>query len=90
MIALSLNRSGMLYSSPRSLCNSGPSCRTQFCQATHQRRASHDGYASLAEDKQSELKKRKLKTLIILFGSKTDCDEFAPFGDVVQLEDVTK
>jgi len=48
-----------------------------------------DGYACLAEDKQAELKKRKLRTLTILFGGTTDCDEFAPFGDVLQLEDVT-
>lgn len=48
-----------------------------------------DGYANLAEDKQAELKKRKLHTLTILFGGKTECEEFAPLGDVVQLEDVT-
>jgi len=48
-----------------------------------------DGYASLDEDKQAELKTHKLQALTILFGGKTDCDEFAPFGDVVQLEDIT-
>jgi hypothetical protein len=49
-----------------------------------------DGYASLAEDKQAELKKHKLQTLTILFGTKTDCEEFAPLGDVVQLADITE
>ncbi len=47
-----------------------------------------DGYASMTEENQVELRKRKLCTLTILFGGKTDCDEFRPFGDVVQLEDV--
>ena len=49
-----------------------------------------DGYASLNEDKQAELKKRKLQTLTILFGGATDCEEFEPFGDVVQLDDITE
>ncbi len=48
-----------------------------------------DGYASLAEDKQTELKKRKLQTLTILFAGKRECEEFEPLGDVVQLDDVT-
>lgn len=48
-----------------------------------------DGYASLDDNKQTELKKLKLQALTILFGGKTDCDEFAPFGDVVQLDDIT-
>jgi hypothetical protein len=48
-----------------------------------------DGYAGLAEEKQTELKKRKLRTLTVLFGGKIECDEFAPFGDVLQLGDVT-
>ena len=47
-----------------------------------------DGYASLNEEKQGVLKKRKLQTLTILFGGKTDCEEFRPFGEVLQLEDV--
>jgi hypothetical protein len=49
-----------------------------------------DGYASLREDKQTELKKRKLQALTILFGGKTDCEEFSPLGDVVQLADITE
>ena len=48
-----------------------------------------DGYAGLNGDKQAELKKRKLQALTILFGGKTDCEEFAPFGDVVQLSEIT-
>ena len=48
-----------------------------------------DGYAGLDGGKQAELRKRKLQTLTILFGGKTDCDEFAPFGDVVQLDEIT-
>jgi hypothetical protein len=48
-----------------------------------------DGYAELAAERQAQLKKQKLQALTILFGDKTDCDEFAPFGDVVQLEDIT-
>ena len=47
-----------------------------------------DGYADLAEDKQAELRKRKLQILTILFGGKTDCEEFAPLGDVAQLEEI--
>jgi len=30
-----------------------------------------------------------LSRFVFLFGWKTDCDEFAPFGDLLQLEDVT-
>lgn len=48
-----------------------------------------DGHASLAEAKQLELKKRKLQALTILFGGKKDCEELDPFGEVLQLEDVT-
>jgi hypothetical protein len=48
-----------------------------------------DGYASISADKQVELKNRKLQALTILFGGKNDCEEFAPFGDVVQLADIT-
>ena len=48
-----------------------------------------DGYACLEEEKQQELKRRKLQTLTVMFGGKSDCDEFACFGDVVQLADIT-
>ena len=47
-----------------------------------------DGYAGLSEENEQELRKRKLHTLTILFGGKTECPEFAPFGDVVRLEDL--
>lgn len=49
-----------------------------------------DGYASLNKEKQEELKARKTQVLTVLFGGRMDCDEFAPLGDVVQLEDVTE
>lgn len=48
-----------------------------------------DGYAALSPQKQEELRRKKLRTLTVLFGGKTDCAEFAPFGDVVRLEDIT-
>jgi len=48
-----------------------------------------DGYAGTGVVKQEEMKKHKLRILTILFGGKADCDEFAPFGGVVQLEDAT-
>jgi len=38
----------------------------------------------LDEGQQAELKRLKLQTLTILFGGNTDCDEFAPFGDLAQ------
>ena len=47
-----------------------------------------DGFACLDEAKQEELKKRKLQILTILFGGKWNCDDFAPFGDVVQLDEI--
>lgn len=49
-----------------------------------------DGYAYMDGEKQTALKKRGLRALTILFGGKGDCDEFAPFGDVVQLADITE
>jgi len=48
-----------------------------------------DGYASMTEENREQLEKRNMRTLTILFDGKTDCDEFAPFGDVIQLEEVT-
>ncbi len=48
-----------------------------------------DGYASLNPELQQELKKRRFHTLTVLFGGKTDCPEFAQFGHILQLEDVT-
>jgi hypothetical protein len=49
-----------------------------------------DGYASLKEENAEKLKRAGVKVLTILFGGKTDCEEFAPFGPVMQLEDVTE
>ena len=47
-----------------------------------------DGYAGLKTESQEALTKRHTQALTVLFGGKTDCEELAPFGDVVQLEDV--
>jgi len=49
-----------------------------------------DGYASLRVESSERLKQRHACTLTVLFGGKADCDEFAPFGDVVQLADITE
>jgi hypothetical protein len=49
-----------------------------------------DGYAGLRTESQEALKKRHTQVLTVLFGGKTDCEELAPFGDVVQLEDITE
>jgi len=49
-----------------------------------------DGYASLDEGKQAELQRRQVRILTVLFSYKKDCPDFAPFGPVVQLEDVTQ
>ena len=49
-----------------------------------------DGYASLQTQHSERLKQSRVRTLTVLFGGKADCDEFAPFGDVVQLTDVTE
>ena len=48
-----------------------------------------DGYASLANEKQKELKQRRLRVLTVLFGGRKDSPELEPLGDVVQLEEVT-
>jgi hypothetical protein len=48
-----------------------------------------DGYAGLNEEHQTALKQRRVCTLTVLFGGKTDCEELAPLGDVVQLDDIT-
>jgi len=49
-----------------------------------------DGYASLTPELQNELKRKKTRTMTVLFGGKTECPEFAPLGDVVQLEDIVQ
>ena len=47
-----------------------------------------DGYASMDENLKKELKNKGLVTLTILFDDAQTCEDFAAFGDVVQLEDV--
>jgi len=49
-----------------------------------------DGYASMKAANQEALEKQKVNTLTVLFGGRKECPEFAEFGDVVQLEDVTE
>ncbi len=48
-----------------------------------------DGYASLDDELSARLAAGSVKILTVLFGGKTDCPEFEPFGEVVQLDDVT-
>ena len=48
-----------------------------------------DGYASMEAENAQSLKQHRLRTLTVLFGGKTDCEEFARFGDVLQLEEIT-
>ena len=48
-----------------------------------------DGYASMTEENQEQLKARAFRTLTVLFGGRTDSPEFEGLGDIVQLEDVT-
>jgi hypothetical protein len=47
-----------------------------------------DGYASLKPELQEELRRRRVQMMTVLYGGKTACPEFAPLGDVVQLEEV--
>jgi len=47
-----------------------------------------DGFASMKPELSEKLKERRLRTLTVLFGNSRDCDDFAQFGDVVQLEDI--
>ena len=47
-----------------------------------------DGYASMADELKQELKRHGLVTLTILFGGAQNCEEFAEFGEIVQLEEV--
>jgi hypothetical protein len=48
-----------------------------------------DGYASMSDGLKEPLKKHGLATLTILFDDAQTCEDFAEFGDVVQLEGVT-
>jgi len=47
-----------------------------------------DGHAALNNESATALHAAGARILTILFGGKLDCPEFAPFGDVVQLNDV--
>ena len=48
-----------------------------------------DGYASMTEENQEQLKARAFRALTVLVGGRKDSPEFEALGDVVQLEDVT-
>ena len=48
-----------------------------------------DGYASMKNINQEQLKARAFNTLTVLFGGLKDIPEFRALGDVVQLEDIT-
>jgi len=47
-----------------------------------------DGYADMSEELSKQLKAMGLVTLTILFDGTTGCEDFAKFGDVVNLSDV--
>lgn len=49
-----------------------------------------DGYASLDDEYTRNLTEAHPHILTILFGSKTDCPDLQPFGEVLQLTDVTE
>jgi hypothetical protein len=48
-----------------------------------------DGYASMTEEDQEQLKARKFRPLTVLFDRRTDSPEFECLGDVVQLDEIT-
>lgn len=47
-----------------------------------------DGYADMTEELSKQLKAMGLVTLTILFDGASSCEDFAKFGDVVQLSDI--
>ena len=47
-----------------------------------------DGYASMTEENQQQLKARALRVLTVLFGGRTESPEFEALGDVVLLDAV--
>ena len=49
-----------------------------------------EGYASMTEENQRQLKARAFRSLTVLFGGRTDSPEFEALGDVVTLEEVTR
>lgn len=48
-----------------------------------------DGYASMTDENQEQLRTRTFRALTVLFGGRTDSPEFEALGDVVQLDEVT-
>jgi len=48
-----------------------------------------DGYASMTEENQEQLRSREFRALTVLFGGRADSPEFEALGDVVQLDEVT-
>jgi hypothetical protein len=48
-----------------------------------------DGHAYLSGDVHNELKESKAKLLTVLFGTAISCPSLAPFGEVMNLNDVT-
>ena len=48
-----------------------------------------DGYADLKEENAEELKKGGVRILTILFSGTEGCEAFDPFGEILQLEDIT-
>lgn len=49
-----------------------------------------DGIASMNEENSEALKEKRVKILTVLYGGGEDCDDFEPFGPVVQLDDSTE
>ena len=47
-----------------------------------------DGYASMKKENQEQLERRTIRTLMGLFGGRSDCEEFEPLGDVVQSDGI--
>jgi hypothetical protein len=48
-----------------------------------------DGYGYLKQELSERLKKNKTVILTILLGDGKCCSEFQPFGDVINLENIT-
>ena len=48
-----------------------------------------DGYVSMSDELKAQLKKDGLVTLTILFDDAQTCEDFAEFGEVVQLDEIT-
>ncbi len=77
MICLSLQRIAEVHTAPDTLDHH-----------LHKAVIITDGYASMTEENQEQLERRDIRTLTALFGGRSDCEEFEPFGDVVQLDGI--